>query len=74
MREVHPITIIKDNYKGRHTGGKFLAFNRKSQYVDPDIGNSKEVWQAFIDTREIYGVGDTPEEAEADLASKVVIF
>lgn len=74
MREVYPVTVVKDSYKGKYTGGKYLAFNRHAKYVDPNVSNSKESWEAFVSTREIYGIGSTEIEAEADLASKVIIF
>lgn len=74
--EIYPLTVVKDRYNGTYTGGKYLAWNKEPNEVprvfqgecDADIVSIADM------LKNLYGKGNTPEEAIDDLAEKMEKF
>lgn len=76
LYNIYPLTIVKDRFNGTYSGGKFVAWNCDISHVPKDT-QSRDAFFAWNDIDEyphdysIYGVGDTPNEACADLLEKL---
>ncbi len=74
---VFPLTVIKDGYSGRYSGGLFIAFNTHPHEVPADILGAEKECKDFwfknepIDIRA--GVGPTMRAAVLDLINNNVI-
>ena len=78
VKDICPITIIKDRYNGVYAGGKtstsgpvpakFTAWNLHCDKVPEEInGGDPECANFWWDYQGIVGKGDTPNEALEDL-------
>lgn len=73
--DLYPLTIIRDPYDGKYSGGKYLAINQEHGRLSPYIDESEDLCKAWWeqDSKEyIIGIGNTAEEAQADLYKKLL--
>lgn len=83
MRNIYPLTITKDRYGGKYSGGKWIAWHLyacdvpKWRYFDDALDNFS-FWKNVksdvnddVSSNYIVGVGDTIEEAIQDLEKKL---
>lgn len=69
---IFPLTIIRDRYDGRFSGGVYLAFNCLPEDVEDSVYDEQYAcWLYWQQTPRHVGRGDTPEEAERDLWLKL---
>ena len=73
--DLFPLTIIRDPHDGKYSGGKYLAINQNYDSTSPYINEcedfSKDWWENESHNY-IIGVGETAEEAQADLYNKLL--
>ena len=71
--EVYPITIFKSRYNGTYSGGTFIALNMDidDDFNEAMVGNDVDCGNFWARFPDIYGTGNTPQEAYLDLAFKV---
>ena len=73
--DLFPLTIIRDPYDGKFSGGKYLAINQNYNSISPYINEYKDYSQAWWENEShnyIIGKGDTAEEAQQDLYNKLL--
>jgi hypothetical protein len=67
----YPCAIVRDRYSGVYSGGAFVAFPLYYWDVPKEVDGSDtecaEFWNGY---EEPYGIGETPDKAYWDLASK----
>jgi hypothetical protein len=69
---MYPLTIFKARYCGVYEGGKWVAMNLKPGEIHPDaMGSDTECNSFFRDNEDKVGIGETMEEAVADLKKKM---
>lgn len=71
--EISPVTIILDSEDGKHSGGKWLAFQSFPDGVSKDSwlwGETEKFWKNHDDLKLPIGKGNTPDEALEDLKVK----
>ena len=56
ISDIYPLTVVSDRYTGTYSGGEYTAWN---------------LYDYFRTTRDIYGRGDTPNEAAIDLSKQL---
>lgn len=73
--DLFPLTIIRDPFDGKFSGGKYLAINQNygsiSPYIDEYRDDSK-IWWENESHKYIIGVGNTAEEAQQNLYDKLL--
>ena len=71
---LYPVTIIMDRYGGVYSEGKYVAFPMRWDSVpegcDADDVTCSEFWGEVDKAGAPAGVGDSPNEAMADLEKK----
>lgn len=73
--DLYPLTIIRDPYDGKFSGGKYIALNEDANMISPYIDESEEYcksWWENHSSEYIIGLGNTAEEAQADLYKKLL--
>ena len=73
--DLYPLTIIRDPYDGKYSGGKYIALNEEMNSISPYINESEDLCQAWWEQTSkdyIIGIGNTAEEAQADLYQKLL--
>ena len=73
--DLFPLTIIRDPYDGKFSGGKYLAINQNYNSISPYINEYKDYSQEWWENEShnyIIGKGDTAEEAQQDLYNKLL--
>lgn len=73
--DLFPLTIIRDPFDGKFSGGKYLAFNEGHNSISPYINETEDIsgaWWKGESHNYIIGVGETAEEAQADLYNKLL--
>ena len=73
--DLFPLTIIRDPFDGKFSGGKYLAINQNYNSISPYINEYKDYSQEWWENEShnyIIGKGDTAEEAQADLYKKLL--
>jgi hypothetical protein len=71
--EISPVTIILDPEDGKHSGGKWLAYQSWPNELPKNSlgwGLSEKFWQDHDDLKLPIGKGKTPDEALEDLKVK----
>ena len=72
MADIYPLTIILTRYGGVYEGGEYAAFNCYPNQIpraaQGDDISCSQWWEANSD---LVGVGDTAEDALADLRLKM---
>lgn len=72
MKQIYPLTIVKDRYGGSYSEGWFLAFNLDPDEVPTEIHSDDMTCMDFWnDFNGIVGKGNTPGEAHLDLSKKL---
>jgi hypothetical protein len=72
IKEIYPITIIKDRYSGFYSGGEFVAFNLELNEVPSEVlSNNEDCFYFWDNCNILVGVGETPNEALNDLINKI---
>lgn len=67
-----PVTIISDRYHGCYSGASWLAFPLDFDEIPEDVNDEDLPCQDFWDNYdEPIGLGETPEDALADLIAKM---
>ena len=71
MKEIYPVVIILDRYGGTYSGALWIAFN---EYEIPEGAQDGDVecHEFWLRYSKPVGKGPTPEDAFADLNSKVL--
>jgi hypothetical protein len=70
--DIYPLTIIRDRYQGAYSGGLYTAFNLECSEVPQETSaEDSECFNYWESTTDIYGLGQTPDEAMLDLAKKL---
>ena len=75
LKDIYPLTIIKDRYNGCYSGGKYLAFRVDHWDVPEEIGGddmTENNFWAEESSSEFVGKGDTISEAVADLKRRIL--
>ena len=73
--DLFPLTIIRDPFDGKFSGGKYLAINQNYNSISPYINEYKDYSQTWWENEShnyIIGVGNTAEEAQQDLYNKLL--
>lgn len=73
--DLYPLTIIRDPYDGKYSGGKYIAINEGINCISPYINESEEICKAWWEQSSkdyLIGVGYTAEEAQEDLYLKLM--
>ena len=73
--DLFPLTIIRDPFDGKFSGGKYPAINQNYNSISPYIDEYKDFSQAWWENEShdyIIGIGETAEEAQADLYKKLL--
>ena len=73
--DLFPLTIIRDPFDGKFSGGKYLAINQNYGSISPYIDEYKDYSQTWWENEShnyIIGVGNTAEEAQQDLYNKLL--
>jgi len=73
--DLYPLTIIRDPYDGKFSGGKYLAINQNHNMMTPYIEESEDICKAWWEQHAsdyIIGIGNSAEEAQADLYKKLL--
>lgn len=73
--DLFPLTIIRDPFDGKFSGGKYLAINQNYNSISPYIDEYKDYSQTWWENEShnyIIGVGNTAEEAQQDLYNKLL--
>lgn len=73
--DLFPLTIIRDPFDGKFSGGKYLAINQNYNSISPYINEYKDYSQEWWENEShnyIIGKGDTAEEAQQDLYNKLL--
>lgn len=73
--DLYPLTIIRDPYDWKYSGGKYIAINEGIDCISPYINESEDICQAWWKQTSkdyIIGTGNTAEEAQADLYQKLL--
>ncbi len=69
---LYPLTIVMDRYTGTYSGGKWLAFNLKTEDIPEGISYSDCPCAEFWHNNEIpVGLGLTPEDAIKHLVDQL---
>ena len=69
IKDIYPLTVVKDRYTGVYSGGKFTAWNLEPYEVPLEICDGDGPCMNFWDRKEVLaGCGETPTEAIIDLA------
>lgn len=72
VKEVYPLTIIKDRYSGTYSGGVYTAWNKEADEIPTQIYLDDISCMNFWSTnKEIVGIGLTPNLAEENLRMKL---
>lgn len=68
--KLYPVTIITSRYGGTYEGGTWIAFH--ADYVPREaVGDDITCSQFFSANSWFIGIGDSPDEAYADLKHKI---
>ena len=73
--DLYPLTIIRDPYDGKFSGGKYIAINESVNSISPYIDESEDVCKAWWEQNSkeyLIGIGNTAEEAQEDLYQKLM--
>ena len=73
--DLYPLTIIRDPYDGKFSGGKYIAINESVNSISPYIDESEDVCKAWWEQKSkeyLIGIGNTAEEAQEDLYQKLM--
>lgn len=71
LPDIYPLTIVNDRYSGTYSGGEYTAWARYPEDIPKAVfGDDTSCWDYFRTTRDIYGRGDTPNEAIIDLEKR----
>ena len=73
--DLYPLTIIRDPYDGKYSGGKYIAINESVNSISPYIDESEDVCKAWWEQNSkeyLIGIGNTAEEAQEDLYQKLM--
>ena len=72
---MYPITIVRDYYEGKYSGGSWTAWNKMYGALPVSLHGPEElcagVWKKMKEEEEVIGLGDSPEEAYMDLKIKM---
>ncbi|MDP9843275.1 hypothetical protein [Streptosporangium lutulentum] len=69
---MRPVTIIATRHGGRYEGGLWAAFPREPWDIPQDAyGGDRIAYDWWSSNTSPVGVGDTPDEALADLERKL---
>ncbi len=78
--DIYPLTVVSDRYGGTYSGGDFTAWNMYPDEVPYEISSDDctclEKWTELrsgdgTERRELFGVGNTPNDAVLDLERKM---
>lgn len=77
VKDLYPLTIVKDRYGGTYSGGKYTAWHldyfNLPEEIDEDDCTCADFWTADGNYY-LVGKGDTVEQAYKDLVEKVENF
>jgi hypothetical protein len=69
--DIYPLTVVSDRYNGTYSGGKYTAWALYPEDIPKAIFSDDDTCcDYFRTTRDIYGRGDTPNEAIIDLEKR----
>lgn len=69
--DIYPLTVVSDRYNGTYSGGKYTAWALYPEGIPEAVfSDDNTCWNYFRTTRDIYGRGDTPNEAIIDLEKR----
>ena len=69
--DIYPLTVVSDRYNGTYSGGKYTAWALYPEDIPGAVfSDDNTCWNYFRTTRDIYGRGDTPNEAIIDLEKR----
>lgn len=72
LPDIYPLTVVKDRYNGTYSGGKYTAWKLYPWGIPEAVfGDDNSCWNYFRSTHDIYGRGDTPDEAVIDLKRRL---
>lgn len=75
MKEIYPLTIVRDRYTGAYSGGEFIAWPMEYFQIpeDPQADDTAcMLFWIWAEGNSIpYGRGKTPEEALRDLQERL---
>lgn len=71
LPDIYPLTVVNDRYSGTYSGGEYTAWERYPEDIPEAIfSDDNTCWNYFRTTCDIYGRGDTPNEAIIDLEKR----
>lgn len=74
LDHVYPLTVVRDRYAGIYSGAKYTAWNLECSEVPMEIRADDCTCAWFWSgNRTLVGFGDTPNDAEFDLYSKMLL-
>ena len=72
ISDIYPLTVVSDRYTGTYSGGEYTAWNLYPEDIPKAIFSDDDTCcDYFRTTRDIYGRGDTPNEAAIDLSKQL---
>ena len=72
--DIYPLTVVNDRYNGTYSGGKYTARKLYPWGIPEAVfGDDNSCWSYFRSTHDIYGRGDTPDEAVTDLRKRLAV-
>lgn len=72
LPNIYPLTVVNDRYNGTYSGGKYTAWKLYPWGIPEAVfGDDNSCWDYFRSTHDIYGCGDTPDEAVIDLKKTI---
>ncbi len=77
--EVYPLTIVKDRYNGKYSGGVYTAWKLNRNDIPEEVYSNETIaskfWKMMLgyigENRIFVGFGNTPDEALKDLIDKI---
>lgn len=71
LPNIYPLTVVNDRYYGAYSGGEYTAWARYPEDIPKAVfSDDNTCWNYFRTTRDIYGRGNTPNEAIIDLEKR----
>lgn len=71
LPDIYPLTVVNDRYNGTYSGGEYTAWACYPEGIPEAVfGDDTSCWDYFRITRDIYGRGNTPNEAIIDLEKR----